>query len=240
MKKTNMYANAQTWNPFKGCKFDCTYCVPSFQQQSKRQKHLCNSCYEFAPHEHPERLSKAPSTEIVFVGGNGDVAFARPAYLSRIIEAIAERNARSRKEQVFYLQSKRPECFAPHLGELPNNVILVTTLETNRDDGYDSVSKAPPPSERYRQFLELDWPRKVVTSEPMMDFDVEVFANWLINIDPEYVWLGFNSRPKQVVLPEPSAVKVWQLSEVLSLCRIQFRGKTLRGMDLPGMERNQD
>ena len=32
--------------------------------------------------------------------------------------------------------------------------------------GYYQVSKAPPPSERYRQFLDLDYARKVVTIEP--------------------------------------------------------------------------
>jgi hypothetical protein len=40
--KSNMYADAKTWNPFKGCRFDCTYCVPSFQRQAKRQMHLCS------------------------------------------------------------------------------------------------------------------------------------------------------------------------------------------------------
>ena len=37
---SNMYAEAKTWNPFKGCAFDCVYCVPSFQRQAKRQKWL--------------------------------------------------------------------------------------------------------------------------------------------------------------------------------------------------------
>jgi len=237
---SNMYADAQTWNPFKGCRFGCAYCVPSFQQQAKRQKHLCEQCYGFVPHEHPERLGRVPSSEIVFACGNGDIAFADPAYVRRVIDAIAARNGRSRKEQVFYLQSKRPECLAPHVDALPDNVILVTTLETNRDEGYDGISKAPPPSERFRQFLALDWPRKVVTVEPMMDFDAAEFAGWLARIGPEYVWLGYNSRPKQVALPEPSTEKVRELARILVGKGIPVRGKRLRGLDLPGVERNQD
>ena len=75
---SNMYAAAKTWSPFKGCKFDCTYCMPSFQLQAKRQKHLCSSCYNYVPHCHPERLAKIPSAEIVFVAGNGDIAFCPP------------------------------------------------------------------------------------------------------------------------------------------------------------------
>lgn len=42
---SNMYANARTWNPFKGCLFDCTCCEPSFQKQAKRQKQRCLDCY---------------------------------------------------------------------------------------------------------------------------------------------------------------------------------------------------
>ena len=45
-KKSNMYADAKTWNPFKGCHFDCTYCVPSFQLQAKRRKNECIKCYD--------------------------------------------------------------------------------------------------------------------------------------------------------------------------------------------------
>lgn len=44
---SNMYADAKTWSPFKGCKFDCIYCVPSFQKQAKRQMHNCMDCYNY-------------------------------------------------------------------------------------------------------------------------------------------------------------------------------------------------
>ena len=51
--RSNMYAEAKTWNPFKGCEFDCSYCVPSFQLQAKRQMHRCDACYRYIPHCHP-------------------------------------------------------------------------------------------------------------------------------------------------------------------------------------------
>jgi hypothetical protein len=78
-----------------------------------------------------------------------------PRSSSQIIEAI-----RTRPEKTFYLQSKKPACFEPFLKLLPKNVILVTTLETNRDEGYDKFSKAPPPSERYQQFKALRLPQE--------------------------------------------------------------------------------
>lgn len=234
--KSHMYAAAETWNPFKGCKFDCIYCIPSFQSQAKRQKHNCLKCYRYEPHEHPVRLTKIPGSEIVFVCGNGDIAFCRPSYIRRIIEAIAARGG----SQSFYLQSKKPSCFKPLLKLLPKTVILVTTLETNRDEGYGKVSKAPKPSSRFKQFASLKYPRKVVTIEPVMDFDVQEFANWIIQIKPEYVWLGLNSREKQVQLPEPSPDKLREFVGILARHGIEVRGKKLRGIELPGAKRYQD
>ena len=233
---TNMYEDATTWNPFKGCRFDCTYCLPSFQLQAKRQKHNCMSCYEYIPHFHPERLGKIPSSPIVFVCGNGDVAFATREQRSAIIASIRDwTRTHPRSHKVFYLQSKRPRCFLPHLDALPRSVVLVTTLETNRDAGYKVVStKAPPPSSRYRQFLALDYPRKIVTVEPVMDFDVDVFASWIVAINPELVYLGFNSK-KAPKLPEPSVKKMVKFTTIINAAGIPIEGKTLRGLRLPGV-----
>lgn len=231
-----MYGNAKTWNPFKGCGFTCSYCIPSFQLQAKRQKHNCMRCYEYRPHFHPERLGQIPSSSIVFVCGNGDLAFATFEQREAVIAGIVDFSRRHpRSPRTFYLQSKRPECFRPHLRKLPENVVLVTTLETNRDRGYEVVStKAPAPSERYRQFLDLDYPRKIVTIESVMDFDVDIFASWIVNIAPELVYLGFNSRTKPK-LPEPAPPKLATFATVITGTGIPIIGKTLRGMVLPGV-----
>ena len=109
----------------------------------------------------------------------------------------------------------------------------MTTLETNRDEGYSGVSKAPLPSVRYGQFLGLLYPRKALTIEPVMDFDLEPFLKWIIDLDPEYVWLGFNSRPKHVVLPEPSYEKVLELIGALAARNIEIKAKDLRGLIEP-------
>ena len=228
---SRMYRGAKTWSTFKGCDLDCIYCKPSFQLQAKRQKNLCMECYNYTPHYHPERLSKIPSADIVFVCSNSDISLADPEYTHRIIDSIIQHNERC-PDKTYYFQSKCPEYFEQFTNDFPSNVILVTTLETNRDEGYEDVSKAPVPSERYRQFLELDYHRKVITSEPVMDFDPEVFISWVVNIDPEYVWLGFNSKPKQVQLPEPSVEKLLEFVEALKEAGIQIKGKDLRGLEI--------
>ena len=99
--------------------------------------------------------------------------------------------------------------------------------------GYEAISSAPPPSERYRQFLALEYPRKIVTVEPVMDFDVDVFASWIINIKPELVYLGLNSKTKPR-LPEPSPDKLVTFAKLVSAAGIPIVGKTLRGLELPG------
>lgn len=219
---TNMYAGAKTWNPFKGCEFDCSYCRPSFQAQAKRQKRNCRLCYDYRPHVHAERLDKIPTADIVFACGNGDVTFAPRTWRQAMLDTAAARPA-----QTFYFQSKDPACFGGLA--VPANVILVTTLETDRDEWYRAeVSKtAPLPSERYAQFFHLEHPRKAVTIEPIMEFS-RGFPYMLQALQPERVWVGYNSRPRQVQLTEPPLSKALWLIEVLRGAGIEVREKLLR------------
>ena len=85
-EKSNMYANTKTWSPFKGCRFDCIYCEPSFKKQAKRQMRLCSDCYNYVPHCHEERLRKIPSADIVFVCGNADIAFCPPEFTRKMTD----------------------------------------------------------------------------------------------------------------------------------------------------------
>jgi len=229
--QSRMYAEAKTWNPFKGCEFECAYCTPSFQRQAKRQKQLCQLCYAYKPHCHPERLSRIPSADIIFVCGNGDLSFCPPEFTREIIHAVRDHNARC-AHKTYYFQSKRPEYFAEFLHLLPENAILLTTLETNRDAGYRQFSQAPVPSDRYQQFRRLKYPRKVVTIEPVMDFDTDEFVRWIAELRPEYVWLGYNSRSNEVRLPEPSSEKRQAFAGALTRAGVPIREKDVRGIDL--------
>jgi hypothetical protein len=225
--KERLYKDTATWNPFVGREFGCNYCKPSFQNNHYfvMQHRRCGLFY---PHEHPERLDlkKIPNEEIVFVCGDSDIAFASPEYMRKVFEIMKQDTRRGR---IWFLQSKDPKCFQQYLKDIPANTILLTTLETNRDD-YFRISGAPPASIRYQAFKDLDYPKKIVTVEPIMDFDLDVFVDWIVNLKPLAVFIGYNSHPKQVRLIEPHMEKTLDLIVALKNKGVRVLTKELRKM----------
>lgn len=210
-KQANMYSSSvKQWNPFVGCKFDCTYCVSSFQRQAKRQKNRCMKCYDYRPHMHPDRLDaylpKTKEGQFIFTCASGDVAFCPTSFLKRIVKRIEEQ-----PNKTFLLQSKDPKTF--NRIDIPDNVILGTTLETNRTDLYEGISKAPAPAQRASALATIKHNKKMVTIEPVLDFDLDEMVKYIKLIDPVVVWLGFDSKNNN--LPEPSIKKFNRFYETL-------------------------
>ena len=61
-----------------------------------------------------------------------------------------------------------------------------------------------------------------------MDFDPDFFLDWILNINPETVWIGYNSRPKSVQLNEPSLEKTKAFIEALRKNNIVVKEKEMR------------
>lgn len=208
MKKTNMYRlSKKQWNPFVGCQHHCTYCESSFQAQLKRwAKGNCEKCYNFEPHCHPTRLTgplrQTGYMQFIFTCAHGDIAFCPTWFLQKIIQRINKE-----PHKTFLIQSKNPRTFKRV--KFPRNVILGTTIETNRDTLYEGISKAPPPSKRFRDFLEVQHKTKMVTIEPVIDFQLHIMIAWIKTLNPCMIWLGYDSKNNQ--LPEPSLSQVQQL-----------------------------
>jgi hypothetical protein len=225
----NMYASVKTWNPFVGCQFGCIYCVPSFQRMVKRvyfcQGKKCLGCRDFAPHEHPERIDgQLPPGKTIWCCAHGDISFARPEYVRQVISRIKDKNFSE-----VYWQSKNPSCFQQYLADFTPNTILLTTLETNRDQGYAQISKAPLPSVRAEAFISLPWNRKMLTIEPVLDFDPEIFIEWIVKINPMAIWIGYNSKKmKMLSLPEPELDKLENFIKELEKRGFEIRRKTIR------------
>jgi DNA repair photolyase len=216
-------ASVEQWNPFVGCNFSCEYCKSSFQLQQKRRKKDCLTCYHYKPHEHPERLNsplrKTAEGEFIFTCASADIHFCSTEFLKRIAERIT-----NEPDKTFLIQSKDPRTF--NRMTFPENVILGTTIETNRDALAKTVGNAPVPSRRYTDLKALAHKRKMVTCEPIMAFDLDVMVDWITQIQPELVWIGYDSKKNNLL--EPSREKVEALGAALTAKGIKVKWKTMR------------
>jgi hypothetical protein len=212
--KNTKTKNTKSWSLFVGCKFDCVYCKDSYlpmAQMMGRTQH-CPRCLTYEPHTHSERFNRKPSERVLFVASTGDISFCDPSFVDQIVAGM---RADKKKDRVFLLQSKNPACFANILQRLPENTVLMTTIETNRDSGYSAVSKAPLPSQRFQDFLKLNWPRKAMVMEPILKFDLDIIKQWAMALKPEVIFIGLESHRKCEDLVEPSPSEVQDLHREL-------------------------
>lgn len=215
---TYMYEETETWNVIKGCLFNCNYCEKSFQLQAKRQKHRCIDCYNYVPHFHPERLKRyLPKNKLIFCCASGDIAFAKTEWIQKVLDEI-----RLRVDHTFLLQTKKPSCLKDFA--IPENVIIGTTIETNRDTKH--ISKAPDTTMRKIWLNELNC-RKAVTMEPILDFDMLIVIDWIRAINPEIVWIGYANHTENLRLDEPDLNKTRELIRELKKFT-DVRLKTIR------------
>ena len=108
-----------------------------------------------------------------------------------------------RFDHIYLFQTKNPVRFTDFIDEFPERTILGTTIETNRDY---NISNAPEPEKRFEAFKSVEWDRKMVSVEPIMDFDLDVLVRWLRELDLEFVSVGADSKGHD--LPEPKGKKV--------------------------------
>jgi len=197
----NMYPwITHTWNPIRGrCPHDCIYCYMKSMRWDIGELRL-------AEKELHTNLGKGNT---IFVGSSTDMwADEVPnEWILKVLQHCSEY-----PDNTYLFQSKNPHRFAIYFDDLPQNTILGTTIETNKEDIIKKVSKAPSPANRYMHMLN-DFPRKMVSIEPIMDFDLDIMIRWIEDIEPEFVSIGADSKNHN--LPEPPAWKVEQLIKSL-------------------------
>jgi hypothetical protein len=205
---SNMFKSiTRTWNVFTGCRHNCTYCNARTLAIG-RLKHHPRYRDGFKPAFHPELLDvKFEPGEFVFIAYMGDIAFCKVIDFGHILERI-----RAFPETNFLLMTKDPRVFKKWPINFPPNVVLGTTLETNRD--YE-MSLAPPPSIRAHFLGQTGHPKKMVSIEPIMDFDLDHFTYMVQQIGPQIVEVGADNYHHH--LPEPPADKLRHLLHHLRL-----------------------
>lgn len=184
--------------------------------------HRCAYCYTDDLRRHPalaERYGGPPRLvesdlrlglgqgKTVFVASTGDL-FAQ-AIPAELIERVLL-HCCLYPDNRYLFQTKNPRRFWEFADAFPPRVMLGTTIESNRDY---PISCAPPVLERAGWLTPvLPFPR-MVSVEPIMDFDVHVLTRRIQSIGPEFVSVGADS--KRHSLPEPPGEKVRALVAAL-------------------------
>jgi protein gp37 len=192
----------KTWNPVIGCLHECSYCWAkrfALERYSNTEKYKDG----FAPKLAENELSRKFRSQFVFVSDMGDLFgdWVPKEWILRVI--VATRNSPSSD---FLFLTKNPGRFKEFVHLCRNNVVLGATIETNRPHDF---SRAPPVAERAKAMIDLQYDRKYLSVEPIMDFDLEIFTGWIEEMAPIRVAVGYDRWNNR--LPEPSRTKTLQL-----------------------------
>lgn len=196
-------------NPQVGCEFDCVYCA--FRKLMNRFS-VCPDCNTFTPHNHPERLNKAPKRtegkEFISLCLNGDITFSGAEFIEKVIKYCEQWHDRR-----FLIQSKNPLRLLRF--KFPYNVIIGTTIETNymaigKDNvPYSQISNPPHPEKRYEAVRLVRDNDVHVTIEPVLECHPDIIVNWMKDIPQlKVINIGYDSRPELNHLPEPALERV--------------------------------
>jgi DNA repair photolyase len=197
----------KTWNIWVGCRFNCQYCNAR-KMALARLQHVPRYRKGFEPHFVEEELDRHfAKGQWVFVGYMGDISFASDTQRERLMSCV-----RDRPHNTFLFCSKSPACYLNLNLEGTPNLVLGTTIETNRDTS--AWSQAPPTFERAEALARLSNQRKFISIEPIMDFDLADLVHLVDMVNPELIEIGADNYCNS--LPEPPR---WKLKALLNCLR---------------------
>ena len=198
-QKGNMYSFVtDTKNYAKGkCEHDCVYCYMKVYTQKNIRL------------DETEFKEDMGSDKFIFVGSSTDMWSDKipREWIERILA-----HCMVYPHNIYLYQTKNPLRYIEFAK--PPKFVLGTTIETNREDLIRLYSKAPTIENRVYWMMQLPTlTRKMVTIEPIMDFDLIELVTIIKNIKPEWVNIGADSKGHK--LPEPSKEKIEALIKEL-------------------------
>lgn len=206
----NMYNWVQaTWNAVGGeCPHKCQYCyVTALKRKFPRMREKYSGEIRIIEKE----LKPLGKDKIIFVSSCIDL-FADSVPEEIILQVL--KHCLKYPHNTYLLQTKNPKRYLHFQSDyedfIPRNVIWGVTIETNRDTS--SISDAPYPYKRFNAMVQVRG-RKMVSIEPILDFDLDKMLIWIEAIHPEFVSIGADSKGNN--LPEPPVWKVKKLIEEL-------------------------
>jgi hypothetical protein len=186
-----------TFNGVKGkCPHDCVYC---YMKMWGKQKPL-----HFVEKELQTDLGQG---NYIFVGSSNDMFAASipGVWIGKVIDHC------HRFDNKYLFQTKNPSGYRGFV--FPQGSVLACTIETNRS--YPDISLAPRTDERARVMgFAAQTLSKMISIEPVMDFDLPEFVDMIRAINPEFVSIGADSKGHN--LPEPPPEKLQAFIDELS------------------------
>jgi len=198
-----MYSfTSHTWNPVKGkCGYGCHYCYVGKWGTKQSPIHL----------DEKEWMSNLGSGNSIFICSGCDLLHPDvwDAWICNLIN-----HTRMYPGNQYLLHTKNPKRLydlADVLSWPRETFTLCVTVESNR--WYEQMGSAPTPAERIEYLSRIDV-AKMITIEPVMDFDTIEFSKQIRRCRPVQVNIGADSGGNN--LPEPCRGKLEALIALLS------------------------
>ncbi|MDR1626430.1 MAG: DUF5131 family protein [Spirochaetia bacterium] len=206
--KGNMYSFiTHQWNPVRGkCPYNCSYCYVGRWGNAQKSLYI----------DRKDLKSPLGAGRFIFICSGCDI-FHSDVPRDWITDV---RNQTLQYPDNKYLwHTKNPQRLVELIEPGPADVACVT-IESNI--GYEKISMASVPFER-AMYLRKWEGRKMITVEPILDFDLDVFIDLILSCKPDQVNIGADSGRNR--LPEPTLWKIEQLVYALEINSITVHQK---------------
>jgi len=196
----NMYPQVNfTGNAIKGdCPHQCPYCYMMDIVGKQGPPHL----------DERELTGTIIENKYIFIGSSIDMwADSIPKeWISRTLKYLKRFN------NMYLFQSKNPRRFIEFKDEFPDNIVLATTIETDKIWEDEITFNRPTVTKRFQMMIDVTKALPInlymLTIEPIMDFGHGLYTI-IEELAPSYITIGADTKDHH--LKEPSKEKVLDL-----------------------------